>query len=191
MRIVKDIGREKIEYEIIFGGEKLVFLKGGADANLQGAENRYLKMARRIHKRLGATVICASNPDTPHEEFDEAQIRRVIAEKNMSEFEISLIGVSDGAYLTLSLAKQFPEAVKWVGINTSYPTIPKLKERLLSLSGLSKILIYGTDDIDLKEVIPAIRGLTTENLVLKLFDGADHGFTGMDEEFISLADCLN
>ena len=65
---------EKIEYEVIFGNEKMVFIKAGAGGSARGYENKYLRMARRIHERIGATVICASNPDAPHQELVEAKI---------------------------------------------------------------------------------------------------------------------
>ncbi len=181
---------EKVEYEIVFGNEKIVFIKAGAGGNVRGYDNKYLKMARRVHERLGATVICTSNPVAPHEDLDEAEIRWVIAEKGLSNFEISFIGASDGAYHNLSLASRFPETVKWIGINTSYINVPDLKKRLLSSPNVYKILIYGTKDDDFNEVVPAISEITSDNLLLELVEGADHRFYGMIEEFIALSDYL-
>lgn len=186
----KYIDGEKIEYKIIFGNEKIVFIKAGADGNVRGHENKYLKIARQVHKQIGATVICASNPDVPHEEIDEAEIRWVIAEKGLSNFKLSFLGTSDGAYHNLSLAKRFPETVKWIGINTSYINLPALKERLLLLPSVFKMLIYGTKDDDFSEVVPALSKIASDNFVMKLVDGADHSFTGMIDEFIALADYL-
>ena len=48
---------EKIKYGILFGNEKIVFIKVGADGNIRGYQDKYLKMAHRIHARIGATVI--------------------------------------------------------------------------------------------------------------------------------------
>ncbi len=181
---------EKIEYEILFGNERIVFIKAGAGGSARGRENKYLRMARRIHERVGATVICASNPDVPHEEFDEGKIREIVAEMGLSDFEISFIGTSDGAYQNLSLAQRFSEAVKIIGINTSYIDIPDLKERLMALPDTFKLMIYGTEDEDSGEVIPMLREMECNNFELKLVDGADHSFTGMVEEFIALSDYL-
>lgn len=182
------VNGEKVEYEIIFGNENIEFIKAGAGGSVRGYENKYLKMARRVHERIGATVICASNPDVPHEELDEAEIRWVIAEKGLSDFEFSFIGISDGAYHNLSLAKRFPETTKWMGINTSYIELSELEERLNALPSVSKFLIYGTRDDDVDEIVPALRKLENDKLTIKLVEGADHSFTGMLDEFIALID---
>ena len=186
----QNVNGKRVEYKTLFGNENIVFIKAGAEGNIRSRNNKYLKMARRVNKWLGATVICASNPDVLHEEVDEAKIKRVIAEKGFTSFKLSFIGTSDGAYHNLSLAKRFPETVKWLGINTSYINVPALKERLLSLHDIYKILIYGTNDDDFNEVVPAVSSLANDNLVLKTVDNADHSFTGMIDEFIALADCL-
>lgn len=186
----KDIGDENIEYEIVFGNEKIVFIKSGAGGGVRGYENKYLRMAKRIHERMGATVIRASNPDTPHEDADEEEIRWVIDELALSNVEVYFIGTSHGAYQNLSLAKRFPETVKYIGINTSYIDISDLKESLMALSDVSKVMIYGTEDDDLDEVVPAMKEMTCDNLTVKFVKGADHSFSGKVEEFIALADCL-
>lgn len=102
--------------------------------------------------------------------------------------EVSFIGSSDGAYQNLSLAKRFPETVKWIGINASYIDVPDLKEKLMALSGVFKVLIFGTKDDDFDEVVPALKKLACDNLRLEFVEGADHRFTGMVEEFIALSD---
>ena len=184
----KYVGDEKVEYKIIFGSEKIVFIKVGAGGSVRGFENKYIRMAQRIHKRLGATVICASNPDVPHEMIDEEEIRWVVSERALSNFEIYFIGTSDGAYHNLSLAKRFHETVKIIGINTSYIDISDLEKRLLALQSVCKILIYGTEDDDFHEVVPALSKMDCSNFTIKIVDGADHSFTGMTDEFIALAD---
>ncbi len=186
----KYVDGEKVEYEIIFGNEKIVFIKAGVGGSVRGYENKYIRMAQRIHERFGATVICASNPEVPHKELDEAEIRWVIAEMRLSNFEISFIGASDGAYHNLSLAKRFPETVKCIGINTSYITVSDLQERLMALPDVFKVMVYGTKDDDSSEVVPVLKNLESDKLKLDFVEGADHCFTGMVEEFVALADEL-
>lgn len=181
---------EEVEYEIIFGNDKIVFIKAGAGGSVRGHENKYLKMARRVHERLGATVICASNPDVPHEDVDESEIRWVIAEKGFFDFEISFVGASDGAYRNLSLVGRFPEAVKWLGINTSYIELSEFGARLNALPSVSKTLIYGTKDDEIDEVVPALSKLENDKLKVVLVEGADHSFTGMLDEFVASIDNL-
>ena len=48
---------EKIKYGILFGNEKIVFIKVGADGNIRGYQDKYLKMAHRVHARIGDTFI--------------------------------------------------------------------------------------------------------------------------------------
>ena len=147
-------------------------------------------MARCLHERTGATVICASNPDVLHEDVDEAEIRRVIKEKGLSDFEISFIGISDGGYHNLSLARRFSETVKLIGINTSYISTSNLKERVMALRGVFKVFIYGTKDNDFGEIVPELNKIDDENLEIKLVEGADHSFTGMVEELVALTENL-
>lgn len=181
---------EALEYEVILGNEKIVFIKAGANGTVSGCKNKYYRMAQRLHERLGATVICASNPDTPHRELDEQKIRQTIHDRGFSDFEIYFIGNSDGAYHNLLLAKRFPEAVKLVGINSSYITAPDLQEKLQDLPNVSKVLVYGTNDDDFDRVVPALEKTVCNNLSLKYVEGADHDFTGMLEEFIGTAEYL-
>ena len=62
-KVIKRIcGDYEFTYGIIFGNEKIVFIKAGAGGDYRGYRDKYLKMAIRAHKRMGATVICASNP---------------------------------------------------------------------------------------------------------------------------------
>lgn len=178
----------KVKYETIYGNERIVFIKAGAGGNARGYKNKYIRMAQRIHNRLGATVICASNPDVPHEMVDEEQIRRIVSEMDFSDFELYFIGTSDGAYHNLSLAKRFSETHKLIGINTSYIDIPEFQERLTDLSAVYKVLIYGAEDDDFDEVVPILSKMACDKLELNFIEGADHNFTGMVEEFIALED---
>jgi alpha/beta superfamily hydrolase len=60
--------------------------------------------------------------------------------------------------------------------------------RLVELSAISKTMVYGTEDDDFNEVVPTLRTMECNKFDLKIIDGADHNFTGMVKEFISLAD---
>ena len=56
-------GSENTTYGVVYGNEKIVFIEEGADENIKGYQDKYVKMSQRIHARMGATVICALNPD--------------------------------------------------------------------------------------------------------------------------------
>ena len=182
---------EKFNYHFVFGNEKIVFIKAGAGGSERGYEDKYIKMAERIHERIGATVITASNPIDPIcEPPDAEEIRWVVKELGLASFELYLVGVSDGAYLNLDLASHFHETVKWIGINTSYTEISDLKERLNALSSVSKLMIFGTKDDDFDEVVPKLSEMNCDDFVMEFIDGADHNFTGMLDEFVALADLI-
>ena len=181
---------EEVEYEIIFGNEKIVFIKAGADGSVRGYENKYLKMARRIHERIGATVICASNPDVPHEELDEQEIRWVASERGFETFNLFLWGTSDGAYQNLSLVKRFPETVKLIGVNSSFITFADFEAKLQELTGVKKILVYGTEDDEYDVVFPALMIKKNENQKNLFIEGADHCFSNMLPEFIQTIDLV-
>ena len=82
-RYSKTVAGEKIHYGIVYGNEKIVFIKRGAGDDIRGYQDKYPKMAHRIHQRLGATVICASNNTEVNYEdqvaADEAMIVKVAA----------------------------------------------------------------------------------------------------------------
>jgi hypothetical protein len=188
--ISRMIGKERINYGIIFGNEKIVFIKSGAGGSIRGAENKYLSMAKIAHEKLGATVICANNPDASHEFWDEKIIRWVISKKEFSKFEVYFFGTSDGAYKNLLLASKFHETVKVVGINASFISLIDFKEKTISLSQFEKVFVYGTKDDNYNDVVSMLKSLKCDNLEMKTVEGADHEFTGMTEEFIGLIELL-
>ena len=186
----KYVDGEKVEYEIIFGNDNIVFIKAGAGGNVRGYKNKYLQMAKRVHDRIGATVICASNPDTPHENFDEQEIRWVASVRGFKTFNLYLWGTSDGAYQNLSLAKRFPETVKWIGVNSSFITFTGFEEKLQDLPSIKKILVYGTEDDEYDVVFPALMAKEDGNRKIHLVEGADHRFSNMMPQFIRTIDFI-
>ncbi len=187
-KIIED---ETINYGIIFGNEKIVFIKTGAYGGIRGYKDKYPKMAHKIHDRLGATVICASNPyiENGHIATDKAFISQIISKMKLSEYELYFFGTSDGAYHNLSLAKEFPQSVRMIGVNPSLIDFSKFKDKLLELPHINKTLIYGTKD-ELFDIVPSLEKLSCDKLEVITIDGADHDFKGMLEEFISLIDLL-
>ena len=186
----KYVDGEKVEYKIIFGNNNIVFIKAGAGGNVRGYKNKYFQMAKRIHDHIGATVICASNPDVPHVNFDEQEIRWVALERGFETFNLFLWGTSDGAYQNLSLAKRFPETVKGIGVNSSFITFADFEEKLQDLSYMKKILVYGTEDDEYDVVFPALMTKKDENRKFHFIEGADHRFSDMLPQFIQTIDLV-
>lgn len=190
--ITKPINGEKIKYGILHGNENIVFIKTGIDGDIYGYKNKYPKMAHRIHERIGATVICASNPDTESNQLDSdrAMISKIASELNVSEIKVYLVGASDGGYHILSLAKCIPQTVRLLCINPSFIDVKTFNDKLIELSNIKKTLIYGSKDEDYALIVPHLKKLNCNNLEIITIDGADHQFKGMLEEFIGLIELL-
>ena len=166
--INKTVDDETIEYGILYGNEKIVFIKVGADGNIRGYKDKYLKMAYRIHKRLGSTVVCASNPwiEEGHIDADKSVICETATEKSFSEYEVYFVGASDGANHTLLLAGEVTQTVKILGINTSVVDLQDFKNKLNGLSRIKKIFVYGTED-ELFYIVPSLENTECDNLEIK------------------------
>ncbi|MBR5247622.1 MAG: hypothetical protein IKV27_01550 [Lachnospiraceae bacterium] len=189
----RSVRTEKIHYGILDGNEKIVFIKVGADGSIRGYRDKYLKMAHRVHDRLGATVICASNPcDVEYEDqlvADQAMISKVAADCGFSACEVYFAGASDGGYHNLLLAQRVPQTVKLLGINASQVNEDDFLEKLQAIPHITKCLVYGTKD-DAKQFVPVLQTLESENLEILTVEGADHEFTGMVDEFVALIDLI-
>ena len=146
-------------------------------------------MAHRIHDKYGATVICATNPDVDSSVMDEKAIMAVVKNHNFENFELYFVGTSDGGYKALKHAIKFPETVKFLGLNSSLNGYEDFKNKLLSLPNVEKILVYGSHDVDYKE-LSSLKEFESDNFKFITVDGADHDFTGMVDEFVSLIDLL-
>ena len=189
----RTVDDKKIKYGILYGNEKIVFIKVGADGNIRGYQDKYLRMAHRVHARIGATVICASNPyisESAHIKADTTLINKVITERGFDHYELYFIGNSDGGDHSLKLSQQFPETVKFLGINSSWTSIDDFLERIQSLPGVKKIFAYGAKDVDFDFIVPRLKTLECSNLEIIVLDGIDHKFTDRIDDFIALIDLI-
>ena len=190
----KKVHGEDLEYRFLFGNEKILFIKVGADEDIDKCKDgfyRYIEIAERIHRGLGATVICASNPDALHTAFDEEEIRWAASKLGFKAFSLYFWGISDGAYQNLKLAQRFPETVKFIGVNTSFITFSDFEEKLQALPRIKKILLYGTEDDEYDVVFPTLRDKQNEYLRTIFISGADHGFSGLSEQLIYSIDLID
>ena len=193
---------EKIRYGILWGNEKIVFIKAGVPKDAENEDekktkdeyiDKYLIMAHRIRDRIGATVICASNGDAaPRDQLraDKFLIKKVIAECGSENHEMYFVGNSDGGEHSLKLAQQFPETVTFLGINSSWSNMETFLERIQSIPHARKIFVYGKKDSDFHDIAPKLKALACDNLEIVVLDGVDHHFTDKINDFIALADLL-
>ena len=79
--------------------------------------------------------------------------------------------------------------MKWIGVNSTFITFADFEEKLHELTGVKKILVYGTGDDDFA-CVPMLQAIACENLEIITVEGANHEFTGMVNEFIALIDLI-
>lgn len=183
----------KIHYGIIYGNEKVLFIKTGSGGNIKGYKDKYLKISVRAHSRIGATIICASNPENVdyYEQIlsDKEKIVAVAEELGLSSYEVYMFGCSDGAYHNIVLAKEIPEITKMLCVNTSIIDFDDLKYKLADLPCVNKVLAYGEMDDEYMHASD-LKELNLDNLRVITIEGADHKFTGMVDKFIDAVDLI-
>lgn len=183
---------EGVSYGIIDGSESIVLIKGGRGSDHRGHADKYLRMAARLHERLGCSVITASNP-AEHESYltDGAMLRHYAASRGFDAFSLALIGASNGGYQSILLAEKMPEMKSILCINMplmiNFQKAAKLLERM---EGVEKIFAYGSLDPSFS-YLPFLEIKRIPNSKILRFDGADHNFTGMTKDFIALSDYVS
>ena len=186
--IHKALDEESVDYGFIFGNNKIVFIKAGAGGGIPGYQDKYLRMANKVHERLGATVICSSNYEKSLPTDKEA-IEWCARYLKLKDAELYFVGVSDGADQCITLSRNAPTK-KLLCINPSFVPGHDPSNRLIIRSKVEKIFVYGTKDVEGHELVPKLMEREIPNFEIRWVEDADHEFTGMVDEFVSLIDLL-
>ena len=186
--IHKTLDEESVDYGFIFGNNKIVFIKVGAGGGIPGYQDKYLRMAHRVHERLGATVICSSNYEKCLP-MDKKAIEWCARYLKLKDAELYFVGVSDGADQCITLTRNAPTR-KLLCINPSFVPGHDPSNRLILRSKVEKIFVYGTKDDEGYELVPKLKERAIPNFEIRWVEGADHEFSGMVDEFIALIDLI-
>ncbi|MBQ8289855.1 MAG: hypothetical protein IJY01_03190 [Clostridia bacterium] len=181
-----------IDYGIVLGNKKIVFIKSGNGGSHRGYDDKYVKMAYRLHSKCGCTVICSSNPIDCKVSYDldKIIIDQYVEENNFSSFDVYLIGSSNGAYQNLFLANQLPQTKKLLCVNMPLMlNFHKSVKELQMMNHTEKIFVYGTKDPSYK-YIPFLEAKKFSSLRIVQIEGADHQFKNRTDEFIALSDLI-
>ena len=172
-----------IDYGIVEGNNIIVFIKAGQNGSLYGYQNKYIKMAKRLNKKYGCSVICSSNPFDGNNPLDNAM--EVIEDyaKRFDDFKIYYLGYSNGALIGAWFGIKYPKIKRMALVNRPLMyNLYKTKEGALSFKGESINFIYGEYDqsIGYVELLKSI-----ENDKIKVFieEGQDHHFSKSEEDF--------
>ena len=180
-----------IDFGVVRGSGKIVFIKVGLGGSCLGYEDKYVKIARRLNELYGCSVIVVSNPqdNRSHVASDRAIIEKYLSENNFSSCELFFFGHSNGGFKGLELSASGIGFKKMLLINMPLTINPHKTRRYVSASpGAEITLVYGNLDPSFS-YIPFIEG-KYENLKVITVQGADHNFEGMLPEFIELSDLL-
>ena len=186
--IHKTIDDEAVDFGFVFGNNKIVFIKAGAGGGIPGYQDKYLRMAHRVHERLGATVICSSNY-IKCLDLDRKAIEWCARHLKLKDAELYFVGVSDGADQCISLSRNAPTK-KLLCINPSFVPGHDPSNRLILRPKVDKIFVYGTKDDEGYELAPKLKEREIPNFEIRWVEGADHEFTGMVDEFVDLIDLV-
>ena len=172
-----------IDYGIVEGNNIIVFIKAGQNGSLYGYQNKYIKMAKRLNKKYGFSLICSSNPFDGNNPLDNAM--EVIEDyaKRFDDFKIYYLGYSNGALIGAWFGIKYPKIKRMALVNGPLMyNLYKTKEGALSFKGESINFIYGEYDqsIGYVELLKSI-----ENDKIKVFieEGQDHHFSKSEEDF--------
>lgn len=172
-----------IDYGIVEGNNIIVFIKAGQNGSLYGYQNKYIKMAKRLNKKYGCSVICSSNPFDGNNPLDNAM--EVIEDyaKRFDDFKIYYLGYSNGALIGAWFGIKYPKIKRMALVNGPLMyNLYKTKEGALLFKGESINFIYGEYDqsIGYVELLKCI-----ENDKIKVFieEGQDHHFSKSEEDF--------
>ena len=172
-----------IDYGIVEGNNIIVFIKAGQNGSLYGYQNKYVKMAKRLNKKYGCSVICSSNPFDGNNPLDNAM--EVIEDyaKRFDDFKIYYLGYFNGALIGAWFGIKYPKIKRMALVNGPLMyNLYKTKEGALSFKGESINFIYGEYDqsIGYVELLKSI-----ENDKIKVFieEGQDHHFSKSEEDF--------
>lgn len=180
-----------IDYGIITGNDQIVFIKVGLGGSYLGYENKYLTMARQLHKRYGCSVIVSSNPHDgiDHSSKDRQMIEQYVLENQLCSSELFFFGHSNGGIKGLELANKAIKFKKIVLVNMPLMiNFHKTKRYISSIPQTQIVAVYGEFDASYPYV-PFLDG-TAENVKVLTVSKADHNFKGMLNEFIDLSDMI-
>lgn len=177
-----------VDYGIVEGNNIIVFIKAGQNGSLYGYQNKYIKMAKRLNKKYGCSVICSSNPfDGNNPLYNAMEVIEDYA-KRFDDYKIYYLGYSNGALIGAWFGVRYPKIKRMALVNGPLMyNLHKTKEGALSFKGESINFIYGEHD----QSTPYLELLKSiENDKIKIFveEGQDHHFSKSEEEFQKIPD---
>ena len=172
-----------IDYGIIEGNNLIIFIKSGQNGSLYGYQNKYIRMAKRLNKKYGCSVICSSNPFDGENPLDDAM--NIIKEyaKRFDDYKIYYLGYSNGALIGAWFGTKYPKIKRMVLVNPPLMfNYYKTKEGTLSFKGESINYVFGEYDQSIGYV-GLLKSLENDKIKVFIEEGQDHHFSKSEEGF--------
>lgn len=176
-----------INYGIIKGNNKILFIKAGQDGSMYGYENKYLRMSKRINEKYGYTVIASSNPFDGRNPLDNAmEVIEEYCKDKFDDYDIYYMGHSNGGLIGAWFGNNYEKIRKMLLINAPLMyNWHKTKDGIKKFNGELVSLIYGEFDQSIKYT-ELLLPLTNEKIKLNIIKNEDHHFKNDMEDFLSL-----
>lgn len=181
------VWNEGIEYGIVRGSRRTVFIKTGLGTDEIEPDSKYMTIARRLHEADGCGVVVAANPHdgSSHAESDRRMLERYLEENGISAPELSFFGNSNGCIKGLELAACSVTFQKMILVNMPLMiNFHKTKGYIAAIPQTEILAVYGELDPSFSYV-PFLRGRYV-NLRVMTVPGADHNFKGKTDKFIDI-----
>ncbi|MGN1278804.1 MAG: hypothetical protein ACI4UG_04980 [Candidatus Onthovivens sp.] len=174
---------EIIDYGIVEGNNIIVFIKAGQDGSLYGYQNKYIKMARRLNKKYGCSVICSSNPFDGNNPLDNAMEIIEDYAKIFDNYKIYYLGYSNGELIGAWFGVKYPKIKRMALVNGPLMyNFHKTKEGALSFNGDMISFIYGEYDQSIG-YIDLLKNMENDKIKVFVEKGQDHHFSKSEESF--------
>ena len=174
---------EIIDYGIVEGNNIIVFIKAGQDGSLYGYQNKYIKMARRLNKKYGCSVICSSNPFDGNNPLANAMEIIEDYAKIFDNYKIYYVGYSNGALIGAWFGVKYPKIKRMALVNGPLMyNFHKTKEGALSFNGDMISFIYGEYDQSIG-YIDLLKNMENDKIKVFVEKGQDHHFSKSEESF--------
>ena len=180
------------DYGVIDGDSTILLIKAENGGSHRGYEDKYLRLADRINSKHGATVLCASNPQSGDKTLDGAMriVRKYAVGRGFKKIQVYYMGFSDGALIGARCGADYHEIRRMALVNGPLMfNWHKTKAGILRFSGESATFIYGSLDPSYRYT-KLIRTLGKENprIHLEITEGQDHYLSKNGFDIIELTE---
>ncbi len=177
-----------LSYKFEFVSDKLIIIKVGSGGSLSGYENKYDMLFDYYVSSGYSVLVCDNNIGISDEESFTATLKLAnsLSHEQNIKFSIYYLGMSKGASQFLSFGYRYPNIVKALLINPPLNiNWHKQSDGIKAIDNVEVIVVIGTHDPSYN-FAGLIDLCKNDKVKAKIYENADHNFTGMLDEFLVL-----